>query len=288
MVKILVDTASDIDIYEADKLGVELMPMKITFSDEEYLDGINLSHERFFEKLIESSDLPHTSQINPYQFEEAFEKLTADGSEAVAIVLSSALSGTYKCAEQAAEKFGGKVRIVDSLNASLGERLLCLYAIKLRDAGKRAAEIEKELNEVKGRINVLAVLDTLVYLKKGGRISAATALAGEVLSIKPVVGVIGGEVKLVGKAIGSKKSNNLLNKIVAEKGIDFAMPYGVMYSGLDDKMLKKYVADSAALWQGRTDNIPSYMIGSTIGTHIGPGAIGVAFFAADKAEKKDK
>lgn len=279
MVKILVDTASDIDSAEAEKLGVELIPMKITFGDEEFLDGINLSHSRFFEKLIESAELPHTSQINPFQFGEVFEKLTADGSEVVAIILSSKLSGTYAGAVQAAEKFGGKVRVVDSLNASLGERLLCLHAVALRGAGKSAAEIAAELDNVKGKINVLAVLDTLVYLKKGGRISAVTAFAGEMLSIKPVVGVIDGEVKLVGKAIGSKKSNNLLNKLAGEKGIDFTMPYGVMYSGLDDAMLKKYVADSGALWQGHTDSIPSYMIGSTIGTHIGPGAIGVAFFS---------
>lgn len=279
MVKILVDTASDIDSEEAEKLGVELIPMKVTIGEDEFLDGINLSHREFFEKLIESSDLPHTSQINPFQFEEVFGKLTADGSEVVAIILSSKLSGTYESAVSAAEKFGGRVRVVDSLNASLGERLLCLHAVALKKQGKTAAEIADELDIVKGRINVLAVLDTLVYLKKGGRISAVTAFAGEMLSIKPVVGVIGGEVKLVGKAIGSKKSNNLLNKLVAEKGIDFTMPYGVMYSGLDDVMLKKYVADSGALWKDSTESIPSYMIGSTIGTHIGPGAIGVAFFA---------
>ncbi|MDE7076622.1 MAG: DegV family protein [Clostridia bacterium] len=279
MVKILVDTASDIDLTEAQKTGVELIPMKITIGEEEFLDGINLSHRQFFEKLIESAELPHTSQINPFQYEEEFEKLTADGSEVVAIVLSSRLSGTYAGAVQAAEKFGGKVHVVDSMNASLGERILCQHAVALRDAGKSAKDIAAELDRVKNNINLLAVLDTLVYLKKGGRISAVTAFAGEVLSIKPVVGVIDGEVKLVGKAIGSKKSNNLLNKLAAEKGIDFSMPYGVMYSGLDDSMLKKYVADSGALWQGHTDNIPSYMIGSTIGTHIGPGAIGVAFFS---------
>ncbi len=97
--------------------------------------------------------------------------------------------------------------------------------------------------------------------------------------MKPVIGVIGGEVKLVGKAMGSKKSNNLLNKLVQEKGIDFEMPHCVIWSGLDDSLMKKYVADSAALWQDSISEVPSYMIGSTIGTHIGPGAVGVAFFA---------
>lgn len=143
-----------------------------------------------------------------------------------------------------------------------------------------AKEIAAELEVAKTRICLMAVLNTLEYLKKGGRISAAVAFAGSMLSIKPVVAVEGGEVKLVGKALGSKKGNNLLSSLVEKKGgIDFDMPYGVVCSGLDDTMLKKYVADSAHLWAEHTENIPSYVIGSTIGTHIGPGAIGVAFFA---------
>ncbi len=278
-VKILVDSASDVDLEEAKKLGVELIPMKITFEDGDYSDGVDLSHEKFFEKLIESAELPRTSLINEYRFTEAFKELTADGSEVVAIMLSSKLSGTYKNALKAAEAFKGKVWVVDSLNASAGERLLVECALRLREAGKSAEEIASELNSQKHRILILAVLDTLLYLKKGGRISALTAFAGTMLSVKPVIGVIGGEVKLVGKAMGSKKSNNLLNKLVQEKGIDFEMPHCVIWSGLDDSLMKKYVADSAALWQDSISEVPSYMIGSTIGTHIGPGAVGVAFFA---------
>lgn len=277
-IKILIDSASDIDLNEANELGVELIPMKITFEDGEYSDGVDLSHEKFFEKLVESAALPRTSLINEFRFGEAFENLTADGSEVIAITLSSKLSGTYKSACKAAEKFGGKVKVVDSLNASAGERLLCEYAIRLREEGKSADEIVKELDSQKHRILVLAVLDTLLYLKKGGRISAMAAIAGAMLSVKPVIGVIGGEVKLVGKAMGSKKSNNLLNKLVEEKGVDFSMPHCVIWSGLDDSLLKKYVADSAALWQDSVSHLPAHMIGSTIGTHIGPGAVGVAFF----------
>ncbi|MDE6411390.1 MAG: DegV family protein [Clostridia bacterium] len=278
-VKILIDSASDIDLDEANELGVELIPMKITFEDGEYSDGVDLSHEKFFEKLVESAALPRTSLINEFRFGEAFEKLAADGSEVIAITLSSKLSGTYKSACKAAEKFAGRVKVVDSLNASAGERLLCEYAVRLREEGKSADEIVKELNAQKNRILVLAVLDTLLYLKKGGRISAMAAIAGAMLSVKPVIGVIGGEVKLVGKAMGSKKSNNLLNKLVEEKGIDFSMPHCVIWSGLDDSLMKKYVADSAALWQEHISEVPAHMIGSTIGTHIGPGAVGVAFFA---------
>lgn len=280
-VKILIDSASDVDLNEAEELGAELISMKITFEDGEYSDGVDFTKRQFFERLIESAELPRTSQINPYQFEEAFETMTADGSDVVAITISSKLSGTYKSAVTAAKRFGGRVRVVDSLNASAGERALLLYALRLREQGKDADEIADELEKVKHRINVMAVLDTLLYLKKGGRISAMAAFAGGVLSVKPVIGVIGGEVKLVGKAIGSKKSNNLLNQLVREKVVDFSMPHCVIWSGLDDSLLKKYVEDSRALWADSVSQLPTHMIGSTIGTHIGPGAVGVAFFAKE-------
>lgn len=277
-VKILVDSASDIDLEEASELGVELIPMKITFEDGEYSGGVNLTHRMFFEKLIESAQLPRTSLINEYDFDAAFKKLTSDGSEVVAITISSKLSGTYKSACRAAKAFAGKVKVVDSLNASGGERLLCEYALRLRAENKTAEEITKELEIQKHKICLLAVLDTLLYLKKGGRISAFTAFAGAMLSVKPVIGIIDGEVKLVGKAVGSKKSNNLLNQLVREKGVNFSMPHCVIWSGLDDSLMKKYVEDSAELYKNSVSSLPAHQIGSTIGTHVGPGAVGVAFF----------
>lgn len=281
MVKILVDSASDIDLKEAESLGISLLPMEVRFGDEEFLDGVNLSHKEFFEKLVESVELPKTSQINEFRFEESFRKLTENGDEVVAIVISSKLSGTYNCAKKASEAFVGKVEVVDSLNACIGERILIEYALRLAKDGKMSAkEIAKELDDKKGKIQVLALLDTLKYLKKGGRISSVVAFAGELLSIKPVVAVVKGEVKLVGKAVGSKKGNNLLMQLVDKcGGIDFEMPYALGYSGLSDEYLKKYLKDSESLWKDKTDHVPSYMIGSTIGTHVGPGAIAVAFFA---------
>lgn len=281
-IKIICDSASDIDEAEAKTMGITVVPMEIRFSEQVYLDGVNLSHKEFFEKLIESAELPKTSQINPYTFELAFENALKDNDEVICITISSKLSGTFQSAKQAAKKFGEKVFVVDSLNASIGERLLIEYALKL--AGNCGArEICNKLNEEKKKVNLIALLDTLKYLKKGGRISALTAFAGEMMSIKPVIGIIGGEVKLLGKAIGSKKGNNLLNNMVRDKGgIDFSMPYGVVWSGLDNAMLLKYLADSEALYKDMTDCVPAYLIGSTIGTHIGPGAVGVAFFGKNK------
>lgn len=280
MIKILVDSAADFELAEAEELGITLAPILVRFGKDEFMDGVNITHREFFEKLIESGELPQTSQINEFRFAEYFKNLTADGDDVIAITISSKLSGTYSCAVKAAKKFGGKVRVVDSLNASIGERVLLHYALRLLNGGLTVDEIVKELNERKQKIQVLAVLDTLKYLRKGGRISAAAAIAGEMLSIKPVVSVIKGEVKLVGKAIGSKKGNNLLNQLIEKcGGIDFERPYTLGYSGLSDDYLKKYLHDSEKLWKGNTDSVPSYLIGSTIGTHVGPNAIAVAFFA---------
>ena len=282
MVKILIDSASDIEKDEADALGVHLIPVRIRFGTEEFLDGKNLTHSRFFEMLIESDELPQTSRINEYEFAEKYGELTADGSDVVVITMSSKISGTYSGAVKAAKDFGGKVYVVDSLNACIGERILCQYALRLLGEGLSAREIAAELDVKKHKIQLLAVLDTLKYLRKGGRISAAAAFTGELLSIKPVISIIKGEVKLVGKAIGSKKGNNLLTQLVDRcGGIDFGMPYGLVYSGLSDDYLNKYLNDSAKLWKDNTDFVPSYLIGSTIGTHIGPGAVGVCFFAKD-------
>ena len=279
MVKILVDSSSDFDENEAKEYGIEMLPMEVTFGDTTYLDGVNLSHKEFFEKLIESVEIPKTSQINEFRFSEAFDKLTKNGDEVVAIVLSSKLSNTYNSAVKASKKFGGKVFVVDSLNACIGERVLILYALKLIKQNKSASEIADELNKKKKDIKVLAVLATLKYLRKGGRISSLAAFTGELLSIKPVVAVVDGEVKLVGKAIGSKKGNNLLNQEIEKcGGVDFEMPYCVAYSGLSDTFLQKYLKDHAHIWQHETNEIPTYMIGSTIGTHVGPDAIAVAFF----------
>ncbi len=280
MIKILVDSAADLELPEAEELGITLAPILVRFGKDEFMDGVNITHREFFEKLIESGELPQTSQINEFRFAEYFKNLTANGDDVIAITISSKLSGTYSCAVKAAKKFGGKVRVVDSLNASIGERVLLQYALRLLNCGLTVDEIVKELNERKQKIQVLAVLDTLKYLRKGGRISAAAAIAGEMLSIKPVVSVIKGEVKLVGKAIGSKKGNNLLNQLIEKcGGIDFERPYTLGYSGLSDDYLKKYLHDSEKLWKGNTDSVPSYLIGSTIGTHVGPNAIAVAFFA---------
>ncbi len=278
-VKFLIDSASDINREEAQKLGVTMLPMVITFGMKEYMDGENLLPTEFYEKLVESDELPKTSQISAYRFEEQFEKLTKDGDEVIAIVISSKLSGTFNMAKNASEKFGGKVFVLDSLSAAAGERLLLEVGLKLASEGKTGQEIFDELNKKKEKLVVMAMVDTLEYLKKGGRVSSAVAFAGQMLSIKPVVGIVDGEVKLLGKAMGSKKANNLLNQLVDKSGgIDFTLPVSVLWSGLSDVLMQKYLKDSAPLYKENLAEVPAHILGPTIGTHVGPGAVGVAFF----------
>ncbi len=279
-IKILIDSASDITQDEAKKYGIDVIPLLVNFGDEEYLDGVNLSATKFYEKLIETDTLPKTSQITPYRFIDEFERLTSEGYDVIVITLSSKLSNTYNSAVLASQEFEGKVYVIDSLTVTAGERILCEYALRLINEGLSTKEVVDKVNEAKERVRLLAIVDTLEYLKKGGRISKTVAFAGELFNIKPVIAVEEGVVKLVGKARGSKKANNLLNELIEKKGaIDFDMPYTTVYSGLSDLMLKKYIEDEKDLWETSIDYVPIHNVGSTIGTHVGPGAIGVVFFA---------
>lgn len=278
-IRILTDSACDIMQDEAKRLGIDILPLHTTFGGTEYRDGYDLTHDEFFEKLIESDVLPTTSQIAPYEYEQAFETVRAAGDTAVCITLSSKLSGCCQSARIAAADYADCIRVVDSKNASLGQQILIRYAVSLRDAGKTADEIADALEEKKNSLRLIALLDTLEYLKKGGRISSAAAIAGTLLSIKPVIALEDGAVVMLGKARGSKNGNNMLSKLIQQSGgVDFSMPYTLAYSGLSDHLLRKYIADSEALWRGQTETLPVTTIGSAIGTHIGPGAIGAAFF----------
>jgi DegV family protein with EDD domain len=278
-VRFIADSGCDILPSEAEKLGILHLPLKVLFGEKEYLDAVDLSHREFYEKLVESDQLPTTCQVPPAEFAGAYETVVAAGDTAVVVTVSGSLSGTYQSAVIAAEDYEGKVFVVDSENVSLGQRILIQQGLRYRDAGLSAREIAERLEQEKKQIRVLALLDTLEYLKKGGRISAATALAGSLLSIKPVVTVDEGAVVMAGKARGSKQGNNLLRVLVEKSGgIDFSRPLCLAYSGLSDAMLRKYIEDSEELWQGHDDCLQIATVGCAIGTHAGPGAVAVAFF----------
>ncbi len=276
-IRIVTDSAADLP--QPWPEGVSVLPMTVSFGDKQYQDGVDLTHRQFYELLIEGDSLPTTSQIGPGQFEEAFSQAVERGESVVCVTLSSKLSGTYQSACIAAAEFPGQVFVVDSLNVTIAETLLVRRAVELVARGLDAQAIARTLEEERSQVRIVALLDTLEYLKRGGRLSASAALVGGLLSIKPVVTVADGEVKVIGKARGSKNGNNLLMEECKKGGgVDFERPYGLGYTGLSDELLRKYIEDSRALWEGYVDSLPMSTIGGTIGTHVGPGAIAVAFF----------
>lgn len=275
-IQIITDSASD--IIDRSREDVTVLPMTITFGDVQYQDGVNLTHQEFYERLIENGELPTTSQIPPYDFEAAIKKSIAEEKAVIIITMSSKLSGTWQSACIAASEYEQNVYVVDSENVTVGERALVEYALCLKDQDMTASAIVEKLEEEKKNIRLIALLDTLEYLKKGGRVSKAAAFAGGVLSIKPVIAIENGEVSILGKARGSKQGNNFLIQKIKESCIDFSKPYFLGYTGLNDTLLQKYIEDSRELWQDHTQNLPVSTVGGTIGTHAGPGAIAVAYF----------
>ena len=277
-VNIIVDSTADITEDVKERLTV--VPLTLRFGDEEYIEGVTIQKKEFYQKLIESDVLPKTSQAVPADFSDIFEKIAAAGESAVVITLSSKLSGTWQSAMIAAREHEESIYVVDSRNVAIGTAILAKLALRLVDEGMGAKEIAERLETEREKICLIAMLDTLEYLKKGGRISAAAAFAGGVLSIKPVVCIRDGEIVILGKARGSKQGNNLLvSEIRKTGGIDFTKPILLGYTGLDDTLLQKYIEDSKALWEEGISSLETTMIGSVIGTHAGPGAVAVAFFS---------
>ena len=275
--RIIVDSTADLAQEIRSKLDV--VPLTIRFGQQEYVDGLTISHREFYEKLVESDELPTTSQASPEAFCRAYHAALQNHDAVVAITVSSRLSGTCQSALIAAEDFPGRVFVVDSQSVAIGAGILAEYALSLAEQGLEAAAIAKELEQKREDVRVVAMLDTLEYLKKGGRISSAAAVAGGLLSIKPVLSLDGGEIRLLGKARGSRQANNLLvSEIGKAGGVDFSQPVLLGYTGLSDALLEKYKADSALLWQESRKPLRSTLIGSVVGTHAGPGAVAVAFF----------
>lgn len=277
-VKFIIDSASDVLPSECKKLGVTHLPLKVRFGEKEFADAVDLSHKKFYKMLTSGKEEhPTTSQVTPAEFAAAYEKVTANGDTAVVITISSKLSGTYQSACIAAEDYEGRVFVVDSLSATVGERLLLHYGIRLAQEGMDAAAIAAGLDQVKSTIRIYARLDTLEYLKKGGRISATTAVVGTMLNIKPIIAVEDGLVQSVAKARGPKQADKTLRDLVAKTGgIDFSKPMVMVYSGLDDDSLKTFISNSQEILHG-TD-LPIACVGCVIGAHVGPGAVGIAYF----------
>ena len=276
-VRIILDSTANFSKDLKDKFTV--VPLTVNFGEESYADGVEIDNDTFYRKLVTGDVLPTTSQPTPDAFAQVFEKIVSEGDEAVVITISSKLSGTYQSATIAAEDFGGKVFVVDGYTVAIGTGALGEYALKLAESGKSAAEIAQTLEKEKENIRVYAVVDTLEYLKKGGRVSATAAFAGGLLNFKPVIAIADGVVQSVTKGRGNKQANSLMNAEVEKSGtIDFSRPFVIGYTGEDDTLMQAYIADYADMWGGNADAIKTAQLGSVVGTHAGPGAVAVGYF----------
>ena len=256
-----------------------MVPLTVHFGDTEYIDGVTINYKEFYEKLVESDVLPTTSQPNPAAFEQAYKEVVEAGDTAVVLTVASKLSGTYQSAMIAAEDYEDKIYIVDTKTVAIASGILAEYALNLVESGMDAKSIAEKLEEEKEKVCLVAMVDTLEYLYKGGRLSKTSAIVGGMLSIKPVLTVKDGEIVVLGKARGSKQGNNLLvTEIEKAGGVDFDKPLLLGYTGLTDVLLQKYITDSERLWKDGTEELRYTPIGSAIGTHAGPGAVAVAFF----------
>ncbi len=276
-VKIIVD--STVDLHESIRERMIVVPLTIHFGDQEYIDGVTITKLEFYEKLVESDVMPTTSQVTPAAFGDVFQKVAEAGDTAVVLTLASELSGTYQSAMIAAQDYPDRIFVVDTRTVAVGSGILAELALRLADEGMDASALAKRLEKEREKVCVVALLDTLEYLKRGGRISKAVAFTGTMLSIKPVIAVEDGEIKVLGKARGSRQGNNLLVKQIEKAGgFDPEKPLLLGYSGLSDALMRKYIEDSRFLWEDQLESLHTTVLGSVIGTHVGPGGVGVAFF----------
>lgn len=277
-VKIIVD--STVDLAPDVKARVKVVPLSVRFGDQEFQDGVTITAEQFYEMLVKSEELPTTSQPTPAAFEDAYQEAVDAGHEVVCITISSRLSGTYQSATIAAEDFSGKVFVVDSRTAAIGAGVLTEYALQLADQGMGAEEILHCLMEKRKKVRLYAIVDTLEYLKKGGRLSSTVAVVGGLLNIKPIICVDEeGTISVPGKARGMKNAFSQLNQLSAQNGgIDVSMPAMLGYTGVSNDNLLKYIEENPELWSSDSKQT---IVGSAIGVHVGPGAVAVSFFSVE-------
>lgn len=275
-VKLIVDAGCDLNMEQAESLDVTLIPMTIRFGQDEFRSGFDITNEEFYQKLIQSKELPTTSQPTPYDFEGAYRKVKNAGDEAVVLCVSSGLSGTYQSATIARSGFEDCIYVVDTLAVSVAQRILLDYAISLKKHGVRAQEIAEELELKKKDVCAYGAVETLEYLIKGGRLSKAAGAVGSVLGIRPVLYLCDGGLAVAGKARGPKAAITMIHNLIAEVGVDYSMPAGIGYTGNDPKVIEPYLNAENSVWNGY--DIPVYNVGSTVGTHTGPGLFITAFF----------
>ncbi len=273
-VQIIIDSTAD--ALPAVRKKCTVVPVIVRFGQTEYLDGVTIDHKTFNEKLAPSNEQPTTSQPTPDTFSKFFQTAIDAGQQVVVLTISAKLSGTYQSAAIAAMDYPGQVFVVDSHTVTIGTGLLAQLAVELAEQGANAEQIVRTLEAARADVRLVALVDTLEYLKKGGRISKTVAFAGELLAIKPIIQVLDGELGMVSKARGNKQATAMLDQQIAARDIDFDRPMLLGYTGLDPAPVERYAADSEVF---RGKELYAAPIGSVVGPHAGPGAYAAAFFA---------
>ena len=278
MVRIITDSTSDLSPDWQKRIDVEVLPLTVRFGSQCYLDGVDLTHAEFYDKLASAQALPTTAQPNLVDMASLFQRYRAAGDEVVGIFISSELSGTYQTAllaRQAAGEDG--IYIVDSRCVTLSMGLLVDQAARLRDAGQSAAQIAEEIAALASRVRLYAGVHTLKYLKMGGRISAATAAVGGVLGVIPMVSVKDGLVHAAGKVRGRKAALEWMIRQVEQDPPDLSLPVCFGHSNSPEAM--EEVMTQFADLRARASTVYTGSLGCIVGTYAGPGASGLTYFA---------
>ena len=275
-IRIITDSSADFDRATAKRRQVEIISMAVQFGNASFLDGKTITNDVFYTLLKEGRENPTTSQPTHAEFLRVFEEAKAAGDQVVAVLISSVLSGTVQSAQIAKGMCEYEdIYIVDSLSATAGIQILVNLACKLRDSGLPAPGIAQELERLKGRIRIFAVLDTLEYLRRSGRLSGFQAGLGAMTKLKPVITVRDGAVSIAAKAFGTSAAVKQLQKFLLQYPVDDAYPSYFLYT--DDKEREELLLP-ALREQGKLPLRLHYSsVGPTIGTHIGPGALGMAY-----------
>lgn len=282
MIRILTDSTADFTNEELEALHITRLPLTIHFGQETYFDGVDMDAPAFYQKLAHTASLPTTSQVPPDRFAQALRPIVAQGDEALLFTLSSSLSATYQSAMLAAQDIGPeRIRVVDTKTASLGAQLIIRHAVKRMAEGADDLEaLYREMAGLSERVRIFAAVDTLKYLKMGGRLSSAGALIGTVLGIKPLIRVSRGKVESCGKVRGEKAACKALTDTLAAADIDERYGIAFAHSACADR-LAAFRADLP----DRLKAIPAFTceMGPVIGTHVGPGAVVACFI--ERAER---
>lgn len=271
---VLTDSSADLRPDEAERRGVWVVPLKVQFGTELYQEGSDPSD--FFRRLAAAKELPTTSQAVPDDFLPYFEQVKQNGDSLICLPMAASLSGTYQSALIAKEMCGYEnIHVVDSTQTVLGLRLLVDLACLLRDQGMDAPAIAACLEQAKGRVRLLAIVDTLKYLHKGGRLPAAVSIAGELLKVKPIITLKNGELGLVGKGVGTKGSLTAMVKLLgSELNQDSRLPVYYGYTA-EDALCRSLMALTEEAFGPHRREIHS--VGAVIGTHVGPGAAVIVY-----------